>query len=64
MKPKNYILFLCDDLVLDDLGCQGGKVHTPNIDRIAREGAVFTQHHCAAAGWADDQRNHHQHGGT
>jgi arylsulfatase A-like enzyme len=45
----NYILFLCDDLVLDDVGCQGGKVYTPNIDRVVREGAVFTQHHCAAA---------------
>jgi arylsulfatase A-like enzyme len=45
----NYLLFLCDDLVLDDIGCRGGKVHTPNIDRIIREGAVFTEHHCAAA---------------
>lgn len=44
----NYILFLCDDLLLDDMGCRGGKVHTPNIDRVVREGAVFTQHHCAA----------------
>lgn len=48
-SKMNYILFLCDDLALDDIGCRGGKVHTPNIDRIAREGAIFTQHHCAAA---------------
>jgi arylsulfatase A-like enzyme len=40
MTPRNYLLLLCDDLVPDDLGCRGGKVHTPNIDRIVRKGAV------------------------
>jgi arylsulfatase A-like enzyme len=48
VTSTNYILFLCDDLVLDDIGCRGGKVYTPNIDRLVRGGAIFTEHHCAA----------------
>jgi N-acetylglucosamine-6-sulfatase len=38
----NIIFILVDDLRWDDLGCAGHPFsHTPNIDRIAREGALF-----------------------
>jgi N-acetylglucosamine-6-sulfatase len=38
----NLIFVLIDDLRFDELGCLGHPfVRTPNIDRIAREGAVF-----------------------
>lgn len=44
-KPQpNFILILADDLGWGDLGCYGNPViRTPNIDRLAREGARFTQ---------------------
>ncbi|BBO32795.1 arylsulfatase [Lacipirellula parvula] len=38
----NIVFILVDDLRWDDLGCAGNDfVSTPNIDRIAREGAQF-----------------------
>jgi len=38
----NLIFILVDDLRWDDLGCSGHHfARTPNIDRIANEGAVF-----------------------
>lgn len=45
----NYILFLADDLELDDFGCCGGKVFTPHIDRLARSGMLLRRHCCSAA---------------
>ena len=42
-KP-NIIFILSDDVARGDLGCYGQKkIHTPNIDRMAREGMRFTQ---------------------
>ncbi|WP_256004073.1 arylsulfatase [Pedobacter deserti] len=44
-KPKkpNIILILADDLGYSDLGCYGGEINTPNLDRIAKQGMQFTQ---------------------
>lgn len=40
--PPNIIVVIVDDLRWDDLGCMGNPVvHTPNIDRVAREGVTF-----------------------
>jgi len=39
----NVLLILNDDMGFSDLGCYGGEVCTPNIDRLAREGLRFTQ---------------------
>lgn len=39
----NVIVILADDLGYSDLGCFGGEVATPNIDRIGREGVRFTE---------------------
>lgn len=41
-KP-NVVLIMCDDMGFSDLGCFGGEVHTPNIDKLADEGVRFTQ---------------------
>lgn len=41
-KP-NIILILADDLGYSDLGCYGGEINTPNLDRIAKQGLQFTQ---------------------
>lgn len=41
-KP-NFVFILIDDLRWDSLGCTGHPfLKTPNIDRIGREGAIFT----------------------
>jgi N-acetylgalactosamine-6-sulfatase len=42
-KP-NIIFILADDLGWGDLGCYGHpQTRTPNLDRMAREGTLFTQ---------------------
>ena len=41
-RTPNIVLIFCDDLGYGDLGCYGGSLETPNIDRIAREGLRFT----------------------
>jgi N-acetylglucosamine-6-sulfatase len=38
----NLVFILMDDLRFDELGCTGHPfVKTPNIDRLAKEGAIF-----------------------
>lgn len=41
-KP-NIIVILADDLGFSDLGCYGGEVRTPVLDKMAREGVRMTQ---------------------
>lgn len=44
-KP-NVIFILCDDLGYGDVGCYGQKKNkTPNIDTLAKEGMLFTDHY-------------------
>src|ERR687892_26251 len=41
-RPPNIVFILVDDLRWDDLGAAGHPfLKTPNIDRIASEGALF-----------------------
>ncbi len=39
----NIIVVLTDDVGYSDLGCFGGEVRTPNLDRLAAGGLRFTQ---------------------
>lgn len=39
----NIILIMADDMGWSDIGCYGGDVQTPNLDRMAKEGLRFTQ---------------------
>ncbi len=39
----NIVLIVADDLGYSDLGCYGGEISTPNIDRLASEGLKFSQ---------------------
>ena len=49
-SPPNIIVILADDLGYGDVSCYGAtEVSTPNIDRLAREGARFTSGYCSAA---------------
>jgi len=44
----NIVLIMADDLGFSDLGCYGGEIQTPNLDRMASEGMQFTQfYNCA-----------------
>ena len=48
-KPPNIILILADDLGYGDLGCYGQQIiETPNIDKLAETGMMFTQHYTGA----------------
>ncbi len=45
-KLPNIIYILADDLGYGDLSCYGQRrFSTPNIDRLAQEGMLFTQHY-------------------
>ena len=40
-KP-NVVLILNDDMGYSDIGCYGGEVETPNLDRLAANGLRFS----------------------
>src|SRR4051812_30005383 len=43
-EPRPNILFIVSEDISRDLGCYGnGFVHTPNLDRLASQGARFTR---------------------
>src|SRR5262245_44797544 len=39
----NIVLILADDLGYSDLGCYGGEIATPNLDKLAAGGLRYTQ---------------------
>ena len=46
VRNPNIIFILADDLGYGDLGCYDQtKIETPNIDRLAASGMLFTQHY-------------------
>ncbi|WP_346862523.1 arylsulfatase [uncultured Draconibacterium sp.] len=49
IQKPNIIYILADDLGYADLSCYG-QTHfqTPNIDRLAKEGMIFTQHYAGS----------------
>ena len=38
----NIVLIVADDMGYSDLGCYGGEIATPNVDRLAANGLRFT----------------------
>ena len=46
-RPPNVIVMICDDLGSGDLHCYGSSLKTPNLDRMASEGARFTRFNTA-----------------
>ena len=47
--PPNVIYILADDLGYGDLGVYGqALIDTPNLDRLAAERMVFTQHYAGS----------------
>ena len=50
-KP-NIVFVLCDDLGYGDIQClnpKRGKILTPAVDRLAREGMTFTDAHSGSS---------------
>lgn len=41
--PPNIVIIMADDMGYSDLGCYGGEIETPHIDRLASNGLRFTQ---------------------
>lgn len=53
-RPPNIIFILADDLGINDIstfggGVAGARVPTPNVDRLAAQGAVFTNAYAGTA---------------
>src|ERR1044071_1910322 len=47
-RPPNIIVFLIDDLGWADVGCYGSSFYeTPNLDKLAKQGARFTNAYAA-----------------
>lgn len=48
-RPPNFIVFLCDNLGYGDTAPYGSTLHrTPNLDRLAKEGRMFTHFYTSA----------------
>jgi arylsulfatase A-like enzyme len=51
LNRPNIIIIMADDMGFSDLGCYGGEIKTPGIDRLASEGMRFSQfYNCAICG--------------
>ena len=42
-KRPNIVLIMADDMGYADIGCYGGEIETPNLDRLAADGLRFRQ---------------------
>lgn len=52
VKPPNVLLIMVDDMGFSDLGCYGGEMNTPNLDKLASGGLRFTQFNNTSRCWA------------
>ena len=49
-RPPNFVVILFDDLGYGDIGAYGnGLIKTPNIDRLAKRGLLFTNYYSPSA---------------
>lgn len=47
-QRPNIIVILSDDMGYSDIGCFGGEIQTPNLNKLAANGVRFTQFYNAA----------------
>lgn len=50
-RPPDILIILADDLGYSDLGCYGGEIPTPNLDRLAAGGLRLTEFYNTARCW-------------
>jgi arylsulfatase len=50
-EQPNIVFILADDMGYSDLGCYGGEIETPNLDKLAAGGLRFTQFYNTARCW-------------
>ena len=52
-RPPNFVVIFCDDMGYADIGPFGAKGYkTPNLDRLASEGMMFTSFCVARSVWS------------
>lgn len=47
-REPNIIIFMADDMGYGDISCYDGWIKTPNLERLAAEGMLFTDYHAGA----------------
>jgi len=47
-KRPNILLVMVDDMGFSDIGCFGGEIQTPTLDKLANEGIRFTRYYNTA----------------
>ena len=53
LQTKPNVLLICVDDLRPELGCYGAKmIKSPNIDKLANEGRLFSRHYAYAANCA------------
>ena len=50
-KRPNIVVMMADDMGYSDLGCFGGEIRTPNLDRLAGDGLRFTNFYSENMCW-------------
>jgi arylsulfatase A-like enzyme len=48
-QPPNIVLIFTDDQGINDVGCYGSEISTPNIDRLSKEGLKFSSWYVASS---------------
>ena len=48
-KSPNFLLVMADDMGWTDIGPFGGEISTPSLDRLAKEGVIFTDFHVSVS---------------
>ncbi|NQV31879.1 MAG: sulfatase-like hydrolase/transferase, partial [Phycisphaeraceae bacterium] len=51
VERPNILLIMSDDMGFSDLGCYGGEIETPHLDRLANHGIRFTEFYGTARCW-------------
>lgn len=48
----NILIIVADDMGFSDVGCYGGEIQTPHLDKLAAEGLRFTQFYSTSRCWS------------
>ena len=50
-EPPNVVIIMADDMGYSDIGCFGGEIQTPNLNRLAEGGLRFTNFYSENMCW-------------